>query len=49
MAELPETRKFIAEDEIADSLANGSSFEGGKSRIYAFFKGNILSKRTLIS
>ena len=35
---LPETGKFITEDEIADSLANGSSFEGGKSRIYAFFQ-----------
>ena len=38
MAALPETRKFITEDEIADSLANGSSFEGGKNRIYAFFQ-----------
>ena len=38
MATLPETQKFITEDEIADSLANGSSFEGGKSRIYAFFQ-----------
>ena len=38
MAALPETQKFITEDEIADSLANGSSFEGGKSRIYAFFQ-----------
>ena len=38
MAALPETGKFITEDEIADSLANGSSFEGGKRRIYAFFQ-----------
>ena len=38
MAALPETGKFITEDEIADSLANGSSFEGGKNRIYAFFQ-----------
>ena len=37
-AMLPETGKFITEDEIADSLANGSSFEGGKSRIYAFLQ-----------
>ena len=37
-AALPETGKFITEDEIADSLANGSSFEGGKNRIYAFFQ-----------
>ena len=38
MAALPGTGKFITEDEIADSLANGSSFEGGKNRIYAFFQ-----------
>ena len=38
MAALPETGKFITEDEIADSLANGSRFEGGKNRIYAFFQ-----------
>ena len=38
MATLPETQKFITEDEIADSLANGSSFEDGKNRIYAFFQ-----------
>ena len=38
MAALPETGKFITEDEIADSLANGNSFEGGKNRIYAFFQ-----------
>ena len=38
MATLPETGKFITEDEIADSLANGSSFESGKNRIYAFFQ-----------
>ena len=38
MAALPETGKFITEDEIADSLANGSSFEGGKTRIYEFFQ-----------
>ena len=40
MAALPETGKFITEDEIADSLANGSSFEGGKNRIYAFFQNH---------
>ena len=38
MTALSETGKFITEDEIADSLANGSSFEGGKNRIYAFFQ-----------
>lgn len=38
MEAVPETGKFITEDEIAASLANGSSFEGGKTRIYAFFQ-----------
>ena len=38
MAAIPETGRFITEDEIAASLANGSSFEGGKTRIYAFFQ-----------
>ena len=38
MEAVPETGRFITEDEIAASLANGSSFEGGKTRIYAFFQ-----------
>ena len=38
MEAIPETGRFITEDEIAASLANGSSFEGGKTRIYAFFQ-----------
>ena len=38
MAAVPKTGRFITEDEIAASLANGSSFEGGKTRIYAFFQ-----------
>ena len=38
MTALPETGSFITEDEIADSLANGSGFEGGKTRIYEFFQ-----------
>ena len=38
MAAIPATGRFITEDEIAVSLANGSSFEGGKTRIYAFFQ-----------
>ena len=38
MAAIPATGRFITEDEIAASLANGSSFEGGKTRIYAFFQ-----------
>ena len=38
MAAIPATGRFITEDEISASLANGSSFEGGKTRIYAFFQ-----------
>ena len=38
MEAVPATGKFITEDEIAASLANGSSFEGGKTHIYAFFQ-----------
>ena len=38
MAAVPTTGRFITEDEIAASLAHGSSFEGGKNRIYAFFQ-----------
>ena len=38
MTAAPATGRFITEDEIAASLANGSSFEGGKTRIYAFFQ-----------
>ena len=38
MEAVPATGRFITEDEIAASLANGSSFEGGKTRIYAFFQ-----------
>ena len=38
MEAIPETGRFITEDEIAASLANGSGFEGGKTRIYEFFQ-----------
>ena len=38
MTAVPATGRVITEDEIAASLANGSSFEGGKTRIYAFFQ-----------
>ena len=38
MAAVPATGGFITEDEIAASLANGSSFESGKARIYEFFQ-----------
>ena len=38
MATVPEAGRFITEDEIAASLANGSGFEDGKVRIYEFFQ-----------
>ena len=38
MGAVPETGRFITEDEIAASLAYGSSVEGGKTRIYEFFQ-----------
>ena len=38
MAAVPETGRFITEDEISASLADGSGFEGGKTRIYEFFQ-----------
>lgn len=36
MAEIPEIRGFITEDEIAQALAGGSSIEEGKGRIYEY-------------
>lgn len=38
MTAVPKAGRFITEDEIAASLANGSGFEGGKTRIYEFFQ-----------
>ncbi len=37
ISELPQIDSFITEDEIDSALLGSSSFEGGKSRIYAFF------------
>ncbi|MDO5593104.1 MAG: hypothetical protein Q4G57_09430, partial [Bacillota bacterium] len=37
LAEIPEINAFITEDEINASLTAGSSIEGGKGRIYAYF------------
>lgn len=37
LSELIEPKSFITEDEISEALASGSSVEGGKGRIYAFF------------
>ena len=38
MAEVPTVKQFITEDEIGAALSGGSSFAGGKGRIYAFFQ-----------
>ena len=38
MTELPKTNQFITEDEINAALSGGSSFSGGKGRIYDFFR-----------
>ncbi len=38
MAELPEAKQFITEDEINEALSGGSHFSGGKGRIYDFFR-----------
>ena len=37
LTDVPPLRMFVTQDEADAALANGSSFEGGKSRIYAFF------------
>ncbi len=44
MAEVPEVRQFITEDEIDAALAAGPYMAGGKGRIYAFFQGNHTSQ-----
>lgn len=38
MSELPQVGRFITEDEINAMLAGGNSVEGGKGRIYGYFK-----------
>ena len=37
LTDVPPLRMFVTQDEADAALTNGSSFEGGKSRIYAFF------------
>ena len=44
MAEIPAVQRFITEDEIAATLTRGSNIEGGKGRIYAYFKEKHTSK-----
>ena len=38
MADVPSVKQFITEDEIDAAMTRGSSFEGGKGRIFAFFQ-----------
>ncbi len=52
LTDVPPLRMFVTQDEADAAFTNGSSFEGGKSRIYAFFsqphspqeKANFLKK-----
>ena len=40
LTEVPAAKQFITEDEIDAAITGGSSFAGGKGRIYAFFMEN---------
>ena len=44
MADIPPVGRFITEDEISASLTRGSGIEGGKGRIYAYFREKHSSK-----
>lgn len=48
MEAIPETGRFITEDEIAASLANGSGFEGGRPASMSFSRLRTRQKRALI-
>ena len=37
MAQLPEVKQFITEDELDDALSRGGGFSGSKGRIYDYF------------
>ncbi len=48
MAELPEMRQFITEDEIAESfISHGSGIHNGKYRIYEYLTGNHTDKEKI--
>ncbi|EFE14209.1 MutS domain I protein [Clostridium sp. M62/1] len=38
MQDVPSVKQFITEDEIDAAMTRGSSFEGGKGRIFTFFQ-----------
>ena len=40
LSQVPTVQHFITEDEIDAAMTSGSSFAGGKGRIYAFFMEN---------
>ena len=44
LTEVPVAKQFITEDEIDAAMTNGSSFAGGKGRIFVFFQGNHTDK-----
>ena len=44
LSQVPTVQHFIAEDEIDAAMTGGSSFAGGKGRIYAFFMENHTDK-----
>ena len=44
LSQVPTVQHFITEDEIDSAMTSGSSFAGGKGRIYAFFMENHTDK-----
>ena len=44
LSQVPTVQHFITEDEIDAAMTSGSSFAGGKGRIYAFFMENHTDK-----
>ena len=44
LSQVPTVPHFITEDEIDAAMTNGSSFAGGKGRIFVFFQGNHTDK-----
>ena len=44
LSQVPTVQHFITEDEIDTAMTGGSSFAGGKGRIYAFFMENHTDK-----
>ena len=44
LSQVPTVQHFITEDEIDAAMTNGSSFAGGKGRIFVFFQGKHTDK-----